>query len=274
MRALGANPPADGFPRISRRRLRQAGILVLITLAIGVAEPVAMAEIKKTGALNAPAGAALMAFCSDPTVEHVLSDDLRAAKRAASSDAQSVLTLTVTVSQQLLKPGVSLGQVAPGDPQVAELLKSAGATPPPIGDTGVEIDKGAVARQRMAANMGPMDSPMQSFLNQFKTEGDLGPQQNCSDQRNPQPGCVQATPQPKVGTPGYTGDVADYLHQDPTNRGSTKLDDSAYDTVLVARASLGGSPDELTVVAVVHPGEDVGSAKELVAEAIANALLH
>jgi hypothetical protein len=51
-------------------------------------------------------------------------------------------------------------------------------------------------------------------------------------------------------------------------------DAGAYDTIIVARASLNGKPEELTVVAVVHPGEDERDAKKLVAEEIANAVLH
>ena len=47
-----------------------------------------------------------------------------------------------------------------------------------------------------------------------------------------------------------------------------------YDTVIVARASLEGAADELKVVAVVHSGDDIRRAKELVAEEIANAILH
>ena len=50
--------------------------------------------------------------------------------------------------------------------------------------------------------------------------------------------------------------------------------DQIYDTVIVARASLEGATDELKVVAVVHSGDDVRRAKELVAEEIANAVLH
>ena len=50
-------------------------------------------------------------------------------------------------------------------------------------------------------------------------------------------------------------------------------DDTSYDTVIVARASLSGASDELTIVAVVHPGEDVTDAKKLIAEEIANAVL-
>jgi hypothetical protein len=51
-------------------------------------------------------------------------------------------------------------------------------------------------------------------------------------------------------------------------------DDEIYDRVIVARASVGGSPDQLMAVVVVHPRDDVRSAKQLVAEEIANAILH
>ena len=47
-----------------------------------------------------------------------------------------------------------------------------------------------------------------------------------------------------------------------------------YDTVIVVRASLEGATDELKVVAVVHSGDDIRRAKELVSEEIANAVLH
>ena len=35
-----------------------------------------------------------------------------------------------------------------------------------------------------------------------------------------------------------------------------------------------GSPDEMTVIAVTHPGEDVHEAKKLLVEEIVNAVLH
>ena len=68
--------------------------------------------------------------------------------------------------------------------------------------------------------------------------------------------------------------MTDYLNRPNPNAPPHPQDDSAFDQVVVARASLSGSPDELTVVAVVHPGDDVNDAKKLVAEEIANAVLH
>jgi hypothetical protein len=51
-------------------------------------------------------------------------------------------------------------------------------------------------------------------------------------------------------------------------------DEDLYDRVIVARATVGGSPDQLMALVVVHPRDDVRSAKELVAEEIANSILH
>src|SRR5277367_4266307 len=56
--------------------------------------------------------------------------------------------------------------------------------------------------------------------------------------------------------------------QQAMNHAATPYDDipknQIYDTVIVARASLEGAMDELKVVAVVHSGDEVRRAKELV----------
>lgn len=241
-----------------------------------VAPSAAAVQVKKAGKLTLPSDAALMAFCSDPTVEAVLSQDLRAAHRAADAEAQSVTALTVTVTQQPLKPGVSMSEIAPGAPEVADLLKAAGATPPPLGDTGNETDPSVKARLLAQRQVQSGDSPLSQALNRFAAHGNLGPENVPCDPADPapQPGCVQPTPQPKPGSPGYTGDTEDYLNRENPGLRLHSLDDKAFQTVVVARASLSGSTDELTVVAVVEPGGDVDEAKKLVAEEITDALLH
>jgi hypothetical protein len=50
--------------------------------------------------------------------------------------------------------------------------------------------------------------------------------------------------------------------------------DRGYDVVIVARAAVSGQSEEMTVVSVVHPGEDAHDAKKLMAEKIADSLLH
>jgi len=69
------------------------------------------------GKLTAPANASVVAICTDPVVQNVLNEDLRAARHAQSSNADDSVTLTVTVNQQMLAPGVSLNQMFPGDPR-------------------------------------------------------------------------------------------------------------------------------------------------------------
>jgi len=240
----------------------------------GVDSGLAASAVRKSGKLEAPSDAAFMVFCSDPLIQQVLSQDFHVARRAAAADAKAPLTLTVTVNQQSLKPGVSMAQVAPGAPQVADLIKAAGATPPPLGDTGNQSDQAAVARQLAVQRLQPVDSPMQQIFNQFQGHGDLGPPVPCNQEPNPQPGCIEPTPKPQPGSAGYTGDVQDYLHRTDSAQPFHHDDDKAYDTVIVARASLSGSPDEITVVAVIHPGDEIDEAKKLVGEEIANAVLH
>ncbi|HLW70384.1 MAG TPA: hypothetical protein VKS22_07160 [Candidatus Binataceae bacterium] len=251
-------------------------VAALIVALVSARAAAAAVQLKKAGKLSPPANVSLMAFCSDPTVEAVLSQDFRAAKRAADADAKAVTTLTVTVTQQVLKPGVSMSQIAPGAPEVADLLKAAGATPPPLGDTGSEVDSGVRAQLLAQRQVQPGDSPLSQVLNQFAAHGNLAPENAPCDPSDPspQPGCVQPTPKPKPGSPGYTGDTEDYLNRDNPLLQPHGLDDKAFQTVVVARASLSGSADELTVVAVVEPGGDVIEAKKLVAEEITDAVLH
>jgi hypothetical protein len=234
-------------------------------------------QIKKAGKLSVPPNATLVAFSTDPTIQQVLSQDFGAAHRNDDSGAHSVLTVSVTVSDQMLKPGVSLNELAPGDPQVADLIKAAGATPPPIGDTGDQFDEAAMARARMARNGEmPRSNPMEQILSQLQGQGNARSSLPCDAQSMPSPGCQpvpQETPRPQPGSPDFTGDTQQYMREGARQRRFSKPDDNSYDTVIVARATLSGAPEELTVVAVVHPGQDVHDAKKLVAEEIANAVL-
>lgn len=47
-----------------------------------------------------------------------------------------------------------------------------------------------------------------------------------------------------------------------------------YDTAIVTRATVNGHPNGVTVVAVTHPGEDQRATRKLIAEKIANLILH
>ena len=135
----------------------------------------------------------------------------------------------------MLAPGVSLNQMFPGDPSMVELLKEAGADPPPLADAG--------------------NQPVDPFATEARRQALAA--RRSGDRR------VQKLP----GAPGMR-----------CTNGPTPYDsipkNQLYDTVIVARASLEGAADELKVVAVVHSGDDARHAKELVAEEIANAVLH
>jgi hypothetical protein len=235
-------------------------------------------EIRKTGAVSVPPNTPVVAYSTDPTIAEILGQDLEAARRSAPPSSHSPLTLTVSVSQKPLKPGVPLSELAPGDPQVAELIKAAGATPPPIGDTGDKPDDAAIARARAQRMLAPRDSPMQQLINQFEAPpGELGPPMPCDPGTLPGAGCVpagQPTPRPRPDSPEFTGDTQQYLQQGRALQRFTGHDDRAYQTVIVVRVTLSGAPEEMTIVGVAQPGEDLHQAKKLIAEDIANTVLH
>jgi hypothetical protein len=218
--------------------MSKAGHRAIAALAIAVAigGVAHAADIKMAGKLNAPADASVVAICTDPVVQNVLNEDLRAARHGQPSNPDNSVTLTVSMNEQMLAPGVTLNQMFPGDPSMVELLKAAGADPPPLGDSGSQpIDPYANEARRQALN------PDDSASEQFRTY---------QARRQAMNGAGALTPYDNI----------------PKNQ--------IYDTVIVARASLEGAADELKVVAVVHAGDDERRAKELVAEEIANAVLH
>jgi hypothetical protein len=211
----------------------------LLTALILVLDGVAIAsQVQTDGRISVPQTAPLFAVCTDPVVQQTLEQDFRGAHRVPESGNGLPVTVTVTVNEKLLKPGVVLGDLGPGDPWViAKLLRAAGSDPPPIGDTGDKaLDPYAESARRQI--MDP-DDPMSGLRNYqaFKNE-----------MRRPEG--------PRFGPNGNA------------------KDEEIYDRAIVARASVGGSPDQLMAVIVVHPRDDVRSAKELVAEEIANAILH
>ena len=236
-------------------------------------------EVKHAGKLVIPLGTPLAVFSPDPTVMTVLSQDIDAARRGASATARSPLTITVDIVSSPLKPGVTLNQVALGDPDVGGLIQAAGATPPPLGDTGDQVDEAALAQSRAQASMGlPHDTPMDSMLNAIQTHGEFGsaPAEpgGCGGMPCPDPNTTAQAQQAHPGDPGYTGDAQAYMAQGGMQPHFFHQDNPGqYQSVVVARAAVSGSSEEMTVVAVLKPGEDVHEAKRLVAEEIANSIL-
>ncbi|HVA80988.1 MAG TPA: hypothetical protein VNF29_08685 [Candidatus Binataceae bacterium] len=213
-----------------RTRIMTLGAAMLaMMVAVAAGSSAAAAEVKTLGRLEIPAGAAVMAICTDSTVQNVLSGDLNAHKRAGPP-----ILVTVTVTTRVLSEGVSLQDVSPGDPSVAGMLRDLGAQVPAIGNGGASVpDPYAVEARRQ--NLTPEDLNTQSFRS------------------------YQAMRQSMSAGP-----------ETYDNLPARKI----YDTAIIARATVSGSQSELKVVAVVHPGDDVHKAKELVGEEIANSILH
>lgn len=256
-------------------------------LAVGLigamAPGVAALEVRKAGKITMPNNAQVVPFSTDALVADVMRQDFAAEHRGVDAHATSPITLSVSVTEHPLRPGVSLQDLAPGDPQVEALLKAAGATPPPVGDTGTDVDQAALARARAENHMLPPGAtPMQNLFNAIQTHGDLGPPladpSGCVPGMPCQPPVTGTAPPPLAdpGSPAYTGDTQDYMSQgyEGAARRARRLEAKDFDNVIVARVSLSGSSDEMTVVAVFHPGEDEHQAKKLIAEEIVNAVLH
>ena len=207
-----------------------AGLICLSAALAGAA------QVQTEGKISVPQTAPLFAVCTDPVVQQTLEQDFRGSHRDSGTGAP--VTVTVVVNDKLLKPGVVLGDLGPGDPWVvAKLMRAAGEEPPPIGDTGDKhLDPYSEAARKQLLDP---DNPTLAWQNyqSFRNEA-----------RRPDG--------PRFGPNGNASD------------------EELYDRVVVARASVGGSPDQMTALVIVHPSEDVHSAKELVAEEIANAILH
>jgi hypothetical protein len=239
-------------------------------------------EIKQAGKLRVSPDAQLFAFSTDPTIQELLSQDFNAASRNIVSHNGSTVTVSVNVTQQVLRPGVSLMQLAPGDPQVADLMRAAGASPPPLGDTGNQYDEAALARRMAARDYMPDDTQSARLINSIGnpsgySEG-FGPPipLPCSAQTVARPGCPPVPQSSPSSAPSRAvGDVEQYVQR---KRHSQSLfssgQDNDYDTIVVARASISGLTEEMTLVAISHPGEDINAAKKNIAERIANSVLH
>jgi hypothetical protein len=258
--------------------------LTLIATAIVAlaASRAAALEIRKAGKISVPADVQVVPFSTDALVADRLRQDFEAEHRLAGGSATASLTLSVTMTESPLRPGVSLQELAPGDPDIEGLIKAAGATPPPLGDTGTEVDEAALARARAQNRMLPPGAtPMQNVWNQIQTHGDLGPP--LADPA----GCVPGTPcvptgtlppsAPGLGAEAATGDTQDYMlqgYEGAGRRARRRLAAADFDNVIVARVSISGSDDKMTIIAVTHPGEDTHQAKKLIAEEIVNDVLH
>ena len=219
--------------------MRRITASIALISALAAVAPARAADLKALGRLEIPPGARVTALCTDPVLQSVLSTELSANQPSSiargSSDGPTV-TVTVTLSTHVLAPGVSLAEIAPGDPAAAEMLRDLGAEPPPLGDSGDKAtDPYEEEARRQATN------PEDPLTQQFRSYQAF--RQSMSGRNAPTP--YDNIPQNQI-----------------------------YDTVLIARATMAGSVDDIKVVALVHPDESLHHAKEAIAERIADSLPH
>jgi len=203
---------------------------------LAAAPALAASQIRTSGSLSVPEDSPVMAFCTDPVMQQILNEDFRASRHTFKRTGKTFVTLTVTMHQQLLQPGVSLGEVVPGDPGAAALLQQLGAQPIPLGDSGDQPPDPYESVARLEA-IQPDNPNMAEFRNY-----------QAMKQSQEQPG-------PQMGVPGIP------LEQQ-------------YPTAIIARVTSSGREGALTVASLVMPGDDIHDAKELIAEEIANDVLH
>jgi len=207
--------------------------------AIAIASAARAVEVRSKGKLVVPVNSPVMVVSTDPILQRILSEDLAVEQKRVKLDG-ATMTLTVTLHQQKLQPGVSLSDVFPGDPDVAELLKAAGAQAPALTDTGT-------------TTTDPYDAA-------------AGAQA-----RNPTESAAQRLDRMS----GYSQLPGFYDNYNPKKYQSGQDDmGDIYDSAIVARTELSGGGGAMMVVAIVHPGEDPRKVRKLIAEKIANAILH
>ncbi|HTY53643.1 MAG TPA: hypothetical protein VMB26_00500, partial [Candidatus Binataceae bacterium] len=91
---------------------RLMGIALVATIVLPCAA--GATEIRSRGKLVAPVNSPVMVVSTDPLLQRILSEDLSVEQKRVALTGKT-MTLTVTLNQQTLKPGVSLEDVFPGD---------------------------------------------------------------------------------------------------------------------------------------------------------------
>jgi hypothetical protein len=231
--------------------------------------------VKLGGKLPVPPTIPLEVIATDPVLQQVLSQDFQVAGRLASASATSELTLTVTLTHRALEPGMSLNEVAPGNGDAVALLKQAGVRSPPLPEQAAQDqgqDSDPDVDQTTAAEG---NSHSKNDVNSYEQQGQMQQGPNPMS-RLPLPmtqwPVPPATAQQRSTIPPY---MQPYQRNSPLDEARREREASAvYDTIFVVRVTAGSDGSELTVVAVAHPGFDSHEARKLIAEEIANSVLH
>jgi len=268
------------------RAVVSAGILAAMVIVVyGAGVRLAQAEeprivVKTSGKLPVPPTAALGVIATDPVLQQVLSQDFEVAGRLAGASATSEVTLTVTLTHRALEPGMALSEVAPGNGAAVALLEQAGVKPLPLPEQKAQDDsdndKGSDDDDSNAAEG---NSGVKNDVDSYEQEGHVA--------RQPMPMGGAMPPLPMTGWPvppataQQRSALPPYMQTYPQGAGSSREEarheheaSDVYDTIFIARATVGDTSGELTVIAVAHPGFDAHEVRKLIAEEIANSVLH
>jgi hypothetical protein len=230
--------------------------------------------VKVGGKLPVPPTTPIGVIATDPVLQQVLSQDFQLAGRLAGADATSELTLTVTLTHRALEPGMSLNDVAPGNNNAVALLKQAGVKPQPLPEQVAPANQNGESDQDAdtAAEGNPQaKNDVNSYEQQGQQEAPsamMGPPMMPMTQWPVPP----AVAQQRSAIPPYLQPYQSTSR--PGERGGAGDASAVFDTIFIARATAGSGSGELTVVAVAHPGFDPHEARKLIAEEIANSVLH
>lgn len=209
----------------------------------------------------------MIAVSTDPVIQRVLAEDFSASGRAATSSSKAPVTLTVTTSEQVLRPGISLQELAPGDPEVGRLLAKVGVDAPALGTADLDETSGS-SEQPPPPPTTPYDPQQHEAMRvqqSFATM--MGPY------GMPMMGMPGMAPFGAGGVPGTLGGPGSSSSNPMAGLlGSFAKQNEQFDRVLVVKAELenGG---RMTLVAVVPAGESISAVKQNLAERIAGALL-
>ena len=273
----------------ARSRSSTNGALAYLALALSPILAVASAEMKahaantarvvvrSAGKLPAFSTMPLGVIATDPVLQQVLSQDFQVAGRLAGASATSELTITVTLTHQALEPGLSLEQIARGDAAALTLLKQLGVKPPPLPEQVAQDqdDQDDDRDDTDEMNAAEGNTNARNDVNRYEQQGQvlqrsmpLGGPMGFPMSQWPVP---PATAQERSTLPSYMQPYNQAI--DPREQAQREREESAiYPTIFVARATAGSG--ELTVIAVAQPGFDPHEVRKLIAEEIANGVLH
>jgi hypothetical protein len=230
-------------------------------------------KVSASGKISVPATTAFAVIATDPVLQEILGQDLQVAGRLADGTTPS-LTLTVTLTHRALEPGISLAELAPGNGEAVALLNRAGVKAPPLPDDSAQNqdeDSGAGGPNAAEGN-SEAKNDVKSYAQQGQIIPESGPMLPALPIPMTQWPLPPAMAQDRSALPAY-----DQVFQprNPLEEARHQREMSAiYDTVYIAHATAGTEGKGLTVVAVAHPGSDPHDLRKLIAEEIANAVLH